>query len=256
MGMELNKGFEGLERLEILSEQLGKIEALALHEAPENNQEAIAVPEIGETKDLATESLDRLEKAGAFEQLEGLHDSEMTESIAEYLSGLEELKYENWKNLTVEQRTELLNKMETRIAAIEHRPPTPIKVEKMKPTIFGYQDSVNNIIALNSKFVMADSKEAYQNVIDTIIHEGRHAYQHYNVDRKCIHDSLSVVNTWRENFYNPKYKYYSGDSLVVIGPGRVQDVGFRLYYYQPVEIDARNFASDVMLKLKQKGFFS
>ena len=28
---------------------------------------------------------------------------------------------------------------------------------------------------------------------------------------------------------------------------------FRLYYYQPVEIDARNFADDVMKKLEEKG---
>ena len=109
---------------------------------------------------------------------------------------------------------------------------------------------------MNSKFVMSDSKEAYKDVLDTIIHEGRHAYQHYNVDQKCVHDSLSEVNTWRENFYDPQYRYYSGNTLVVIGPNKVGNVGYRLYYYQPVEIDARNFAADVMFKLKNKGFTS
>lgn len=230
------------------------IESLPAMEIPQTSVEVVAMPETTEGTNLSTESIDRLESYIGFELYECLNDAVVTEQIADYLSGVESLKYENWKNLTLEQRRDLLNTIEYRIAKIEHRPPVPFKVEKMQPQMFGYQDSYNNIIALNSKYVMSDSKESYKDVIDTIIHEGCHAYQHYNVDIKCIHDSLSVVNTWRENFYDPKYKYCSGSSVVVIGPNKIGDVGYRLYYYQPVEIDARNFASDVMLKLKQKGF--
>lgn len=203
-------------------------------------------------------STDRLEsfKRNGTEKLEVLYDSEVTEQIAEYLSGLEELRFENWTKLSLEQRKELLNRIERQIAAIEHRPPLPIDVEKMKASTFGYQSSYYHKIALNSLYVGSNSKKDYNEVIDTIIHEGRHAYQHYNVDKKLIHESASVVNTWRENFYNPKYQYYNSGSCIIPVKGRLQDVGFRLYYYQPVEIDARNFASDVMLKLKQKGFLS
>lgn len=190
------------------------------------------------------------------EKLEILHDSEVTEQIAEYLSGLEDLKFENWTKLSLEQRKELLNRIEQQIAEIEHRPPLPIDVEKMKASTFGYQSNYYHKIALNSLYVGSNSKNDYLEVIDTIIHEGRHAYQHYNVDKKLIHDSASIVNTWRENFYDPKYQYYNSGSCIIPVKGRLQDVGFRLYYYQPVEIDARNFASDVLLKLKQKGFLS
>ena len=190
------------------------------------------------------------------EKLEILHDSEVTEQIAEYLSGLEELRYENWKLLSLEERKQLLNKIENQIAAIEHRPPLPVDVKKLKASTFGYQDNFFHKIALNSIYVGSNSKDDYLDVIDTIIHEGRHAYQHYNVDKKLIHESASVVETWKQNFYDPKYKYYNGDTFIIPIKGRLQDVGFRLYYYQPVEIDARNFASDVILKLKQKGFIS
>lgn len=251
--------FNNLERFEQLNEtpsSLEPVESLPNIEIPTETIEAVTLPEINNVEDVATESLDRIERYVGFEPSECLNDAQVTEEIADYLSGIENLKYENWKNLSLEQRTELLNTIEYRIAKIQHRPPLPIKVEKMASNVFGYQDSYNKLIALNSKFVMSDSKEAYKDVIDTIIHEGRHAYQHYNVDKKCVHDSLSEVNTWRENFYDPKYKYYSGNTLVVIGPNKVGDVGFRLYYYQPVEIDARNFAADVMLKLKNKGFLS
>ena len=211
-----------------------------------------------ETVEQVERSTDRLEsfKRNGTEKLEVLYDSEVTEQIAEYLSGLEELRFENWTKLSLEQRKELLNRIERQIAAIEHRPPLPIDVEKMKASTFGYQSSYYHKIALNSLYVGSNSKKDYNEVIDTIIHEGRHAYQHYNVDKKLIHESASVVNTWRENFYNPKYQYYNSGSCIIPVKGRLQDVGFRLYYYQPVEIDARNFASDVMLKLKQKGFLS
>ena len=256
MGYELNKGLESFEQLNELSEPIEKIESLPNIELPNEAVEPIELHEVSDTLDLSTEKFDKLESYIGEEQFECLNDAQVTEEIAEYLSGIENLKYENWKKLTLEQRTELLNSIEYQIAKIEHRPPLPIKVEKMAANVFGYQDSYNKLIALNSMFVMSDSKEAYKDVLDTIIHEGRHAYQHYNVDHKCVHDSLSEVNTWRENFYDPKYKYYSGNTLVVIGPNKVGNVGFRLYYYQPVEIDARNFAADVMLKLKNKGFLS
>lgn len=251
--------FNNLERFEQLNEKssaLESVESLPNIEIPTDIVETVTLPEINNAENVTSESLDRIERYVGFESYECLNDAQVTEEIADYLSGIESLKYENWKNMSLEQRSELLNAIEYSIAQIEHRPPLPIKVEKMASNVFGYQDSYNKLIALNSKFVMSDSKEAYKDVLDTIIHEGRHAYQHYNVDHKCVHDSLSEVNTWRENFYDPKYKYYSGDTLVVIGPNKIGDVGFRLYYYQPVEIDARNFAADVMLKLKNKGFLS
>lgn len=256
MGYELNKGLESFEQLNELSKTIENIKSLPNIELPIEAVDPIGLPEVSDTSDLSTEKIDKLESYIGVEQYECLNDAQVTEEIAEYLSGIENLKYENWKKLNLEQRKELLNSIEYQIAKIEHRLPLPIKVEKMASNVFGYQDSYNKLIALNSKFVMSDSKEAYKDVLDTIIHEGRHAYQHYNVDKKCVHDSLSEVNTWRENFYDPKYKYYNGSSVVVIGPNKVGNVGFRLYYYQPVEIDARNFASDVMLKLKNKGFLS
>lgn len=255
MGLEFQNKIEKLEYIEAVPIVLESISNLTLPELNKFQIEPVSVPET-DSIDLSLESPDKLETFFPIEKTEYLHDAEVTEQIAEYLSGVENLKYENWKNLNLEQRTNLLNEIENKIAQLEHRPPLPIKVKKMDPATFGYQDSSNKIIALNSKFVNSNNKQAHKDVIDTIIHEGRHAYQHYNVEQKFVHDSLSVVNTWKENFTNPKYKYYNGNSLIVIGPKKVGDVGFRLYYYQPVEIDARNFASDVMIKLKNKGFMS
>lgn len=256
MSLEFNNRLENIEQLSYINKSLEVISGLTDLKRHYELAEPVEFPEISEPTDLSKETLGKIESYMGVEQYECLNDAQVTEEIAEYLSGIENLKYENWKNLNLEQRTTLLNTIERQIAKIEHRPELPIKVEKMAANMFGYQDSYNKLIALNSKFVMSDSKEAYKDVLDTIIHEGRHAYQHYNVDQKCVHDSLSEVNTWRENFYDPQYRYYSGNTLVVIGPNKIWNVGYRLYYYQPVEIDARNFAADVMLKLKNKGFLS
>lgn len=191
-----------------------------------------------------------------FEMTEIVTDLEMTEGIAEYLETVDELKYENWSKLSLSERAEVLNKIEQNIAAIEHRPALKVELEQMKPRSLGYQCAAENKIVLNSLYVGADSREQHREVIDTIIHEGRHAYQHYNTDVKTIHESISEVRTWYENFYDKEYKYYHSGSQKILIPyhdGTIHDVDYRLYYYQPVEIDARNFASEVLSKLEAKG---
>lgn len=192
------------------------------------------------------------------EGVEFVTDLEMTEGIADYLETVDELKFENWNKLTLEERKEVLNKVESQIASIEHRPPLVVELEKMPLKTLGYQSASKHKIALNSEYVGSNNPNIHREVLDTIVHEGRHAYQHYNVDVKTVHESSAEVETWRENFYDPRYKYYQSTGQKVMIPyndGRLHNVDFRLYYYQPVEIDARNFAKDVMTRLEEKGFF-
>lgn len=191
-----------------------------------------------------------------YEMAEIVTDLEMTEGIADYLETVDELKYENWSKLSLSERAEVLNRIEQNVAAIEHRPALKVELEQLKPRSLGYQCAAENKIVLNSLYVGANSRVQHREVIDTIIHEGRHAYQHYNTDVKTIHESISEVRTWYENFYSPEYKYYHSGSQKILIPyhdGTIHDVDYRLYYYQPVEIDARNFAHDVLTKLEDKG---
>ena len=237
---------EALENLEILSPNEYLNDSVEpIEEFSRESQEEI--------KD-STENLESIKSR--LETPEVLTDLEMSEGIANYLETVEELKYEKWKNLSLEQRAEVLNRIEQNIAALEHRPPLNVEVQRLKPKTMGYQSASENKIVLNSLIVGSDRPELHREVIDTIIHEGRHAYQHYNVDVKTIHESPSEVQSWRENFYDPKYQYYqSGHQKVPIRMpnGTLQDADYRLYYYQPVEIDARNFASEVMSRLEAKG---
>lgn len=191
------------------------------------------------------------------ETTEIVTDLEMTEGIANYIETVEEFKLENWSKLSLEQKAEVLNRVEQNIAAIEHRPPLKVELEKMDYRTFGYQSASEHKIVLNTLIVGANDRKIHREVIDTIIHEGRHAYQHYNVDVKMIHESVSEVMTWAENFYNPEYQYYRSGTQTVLIPyndGIIHNADYRLYYYQPVEIDARNFAADVLSKLEKDGF--
>lgn len=212
-----------------------------------------------ETQEVVSDSQEETEGLhNCFEGSEIVTDLEMTEGIADYLETVSELKFENWNKLTLAERKDVLNKVEQHIASIEHRPPLVVDLEKMPLKTLGYQSALKHKIALNSEYVRSNNPNIHREVIDTIIHEGRHAYQHYNVDVKTIHESSAEVETWRENFYDSRYKYYQSTGQKIIIPyndGKLHNVDFRLYYYQPVETDARNFTKDIMTRLEGKGVF-
>ena len=184
--------------------------------------------------------------------LEVISDREQIESIADYMVSVEEIRFDNWKDLSLEQQVDILNQMEQRIANIEHRPAATISAKELDAKTYGYQ--LEDSIVINSKYLnaSASSPEMLEQMLNTLIHEGRHRYQHYNVDERLVHDSIGKVNSWRENFYELGYKDGSPIHIIEFGPiglftnERLSDEGKRLYYYQPVEIDAREFAMDVM----------
>lgn len=219
-----------------------------------DSQEKTTNAEVQENLSTSNESFEKFSEN--IERPEIISDLEVTTKIADYLESVDELKFENWCKLSLKEKSILLNKIENRIANIEHRPAVRVELEQMKPNIFGYQNATSNKIGLNSLYVDSNNPSMHREVIDTIIHEGRHAYQHYNVDVKLIHESGAEVASWSENFYNPEYKYYQRTGQNIIIPfkdGTLHDIDFRLYYYQPVEIDARNFAKDILTRLESKG---
>ena len=192
--------------------------------------------------------------------LEAISDREQIESIANYMVSVEEIRFDNWKDLSLEQQVDVLNKMEQCIANIEHRPSAIISIKDMDTKTYGYQ--LGDSIVINSKYLnaSASSPEVLEQMLDTLIHEGRHRYQHYNVEERLVHDSIAEVKSWRENLYELGYRDGSPIHLIEFGPvglftnERLSDEGKRLYYYQPVEIDAREFAEDVLYEYhKQLG---
>ena len=125
--------------------------------------------------------------------LEAISDREQIESIADYMVSVEEIRFDNWKDLSLEQQVDVLNKMEQCIANIEHRPSAIISIKDMDAKTYGYQ--LGDSIVINSKYLnaSASSPEVLEKMLDTLIHEGRHRYQHYNVEERLVHDSIAEV---------------------------------------------------------------
>ena len=188
--------------------------------------------------------------------LEAPSDKVQQEQIAEAICDMEELEFDNWTKLSVKGKVEVLNKLEQRIADIEHRPAATIRAEEMGPELNGYE--LDGEIALNQENLQNTdlAPENLENVLETLIHEGRHAYQEYNVNERMVHTSEAQVESWRENYevlgyesgepiYNSIFGFeYTNDGL--------RHIGARLYYYQPVESDARQFAADTMSAYRAK----
>lgn len=250
--------FESTEKIESLNEAGGFLESAA-ESLSDSKDFGYEYSELNDSEELNLKT-ENLENSPTLEYSECIYDADVKEDIASFLESYEDIKYENWSRLSLDEKQEVLQKAENCIANIEHRPPMHIELEKMsKPGIMGYQNESRNKIALNSDIVGHESMEGYRKTIETLIHEGRHAYQHYNVDVCTIHESGAQVQSWRENFYDSKYEYYQSQGQKIYIPssdGYKTMSDFRLYYYQPVEIDARNFASDVMSKLEEKGVIS
>ena len=183
------------------------------------------------------------EIAEAYLQIEAPQDFIQIEQISDTLSTCEEVKMSNWRKLELNEKVEVLNDLENRIAAIEHRPPCTIKAIPLKDGHFGYFDGKD--ITINSKYMemSGENKKDYREVIDTVLHEGRHAYQNYNINVCEVHPRHSEVESWRDTHGDGKWRYW-GSTYTRLGQ--------RLYEQQSVEIDARNFASDVLDKCWNK----
>lgn len=190
--------------------------------------------------------------------LESFSDKEQIELISDYMTNIEDIRFENWKDLTLEQRVNVLNEMEQHIAAIEHRPASVISAETLDdPNCFGYQLGEDIVINTSYLEISVNNPEMLDKMLETLIHEGRHRYQHYNVEDRLVHESPAEVESWRENFEILGYADGTPVTIHIAGPleytnDYLAEVGARLYYYQPVEIDARNFAGDVMIEYRKK----
>lgn len=107
-----------------------------------------------------------------------------------------------------------------------------IDIEEQDGT-YGFYSFSENRISIDENHVCEDPMTEIdaKNVIDTIVHEVRHAYQHRAARHPTRYkrDKLTA-STWRLNFRN------------YVSPRQ----NLELYYRQPVEEDARKFAEYVV----------
>lgn len=148
---------------------------------------------------------------------------ELSEVEGDYLRQIEGLHEHNWVELPVYERLEVLRELEHRLADIEGRPPVPLSCENLGPGEFGFFDRGAHRMVISEALLRADSP---LEAIDTVAHEGRHAFQHYAIAHPEIHDDPFEVAAWKENMEN----YLSAAMY-----------GYEAYREQPVEADAWAF---------------
>lgn len=141
------------------------------------------------------------------------------------------LRKENWQNMTYDQRVDFYQKLENAMAASQNRPArivTPMNFQD-KRIAGGYSAYDPGKIAIKKSLIMQDYRR-YDNC-DTIIHEGRHAFQDDCIYGRAYIGNIEDVNKisdWQKN-YN---QYHFSDEEC--------DPKYR---FQPVEKDAYEYAN-------------
>lgn len=180
------------------------------------------------------------------EKLEAPQDYIQIEQISDRLAECKELRFENWRTLSLEEKIGVLNDLEQAIASISHRPSVPVYAQPLhmdeQSINWGCYDSANKKIVINSACLERSSFDSafYNRILDTLVHEGRHAYQDYNMYEREVHPRQSEINSWREN------------EIAGYASGNMSEIGMRLYRFQPQETDARQFAEDTLRRLNEK----
>ncbi len=179
------------------------------------------------------EIIEPLKDAIETRYLEAPSDLEQIKQLGDYLTDVPEFRYETWKELDVDERYKALQLAEFKIAEIEHRDPCTLRISSLGEGYYGYYSPMDKSITLNKDYLISNRLEDYKNTLDTLIHEGRHAYQDYNMTEREVHPREGEVNMWKWNEYTIGYK----DAFLC---------GMEAYAMQPVETDARAFAEDVL----------
>lgn len=166
---------------------------------------------------------------------EGYSQAEQIENLSAALNEMEALKIDHWEGLTFDERLEALQEAENQAAALGGR--MPLKVTAYN---YGDQGSVftagqmrwnTREILINDKLLMQNGLQAEGNLLDTVLHEGRHAYQFSNMYEKRTEPSDEKYKSWVMN-QNTGYL-------------PCQLYGFERYSMQPMELDARVFTEEV-----------
>ncbi len=157
-------------------------------------------------------------------------DQQAVESMKE----VQGIRPDAWEGLNEDERLAALQEVEDRMAATQGRPSAEVVEYEAGPGNFGHYDPETNQIGVGSYSLENDDVNT---VTDTVIHEGRHAYQHYAVEHPEVHPKPEEVQAWRDNM--PEY----GGTYITF------DEDPEDYREQPVEADAWEYGNRISRRL-------
>lgn len=138
---------------------------------------------------------------------------------------LEQFNGENWEKLDVDERYELITKLTDSIGqglGLENIP--EIELVDREDNCFGYYSECGNYIGINVKYW-----DDYKDIVDTIAHETRHAYQRFRADK---------LENYQDEVYKFNFDHYISTDYDVEG----NCIHFKEYYEQYIEAEARAYA--------------
>jgi hypothetical protein len=158
-----------------------------------------------------------------------VQDDPQVQQAVDSIGSIDNLNPGTWDSLSIDDRLETLQNIEDRMAEIQGRPPVEIYIDDtLGPTTFGGYDPYSETISINASHLNSDMP--VDEFIDTIVHEGRHAYQDYAIKNPGFLADTEQVNSWAENQQN----YLGAD-----------EYGQEIYANQPIEADAWNYATQI-----------
>ena len=158
---------------------------------------------------------------------------------------------ETWRTLSKESRIALVQEIENRRAAIDGRPPIPVvegndeRFRKSAGLMGGYTDA-EKVIRLTYRFFEDD--HAYYNglhALRTVLHEGRHAYQHFVTENRPEAVTDIILKEWLSS----QARYYSTAMLPKTASEALRRKIYSIYRLQQIEMDARRFARRQMIDI-------
>lgn len=156
--------------------------------------------------------------------------------IQNYYNCLSFLDDKEWNKLATTDKISVLRGIELEVSKRENRNPCLVFGQDFDSNskVLGYYDPNNKCIILNNNYLNSNFNQSYKTALDTILHEGRHAYQDQVVNNLIEHDNLVEKNEWKynnEHYYSPEKNYEK-------------------YWKQPIEVDARNFAKNYAIQIE------
>lgn len=161
-----------------------------------------------------------------------------------YEQAVRSLEPGQWSTLGEEGRLEVLQALEDRAAREQGRLPRPVTSSWLYTGTDGielgcYDPSAQTIYVNASQLApgsrYGDNPDA---LAEAILHEGRHAQQRDVVEGRLAHDDEGQARAWAKNLRPGGYVSFWQNP--------------RAYYEQPVESDARRFASERLERLRDE----
>lgn len=156
---------------------------------------------------------------------------------AYHAPSMNDFETENWNKLSSIERREALQYLENQMALEQGRSPREVYVNDTlgKGQCGYYSPNDPTRIHINRDHLQSSKKGSQYDAMNTVIHEGRHAYQDDCIQGRLRNENLKEVELWKKNY----------DKDVYNEPGNT--IKERLNYrYQPIEEDANNFTQNKM----------